>query len=128
MNDAFSAGCEARDIDRIVGERIRRARLLRGMTQDDLAEKLKLSYQQVQKYETGANRVSAGRLFQIASFLGEDVAWFYQGSPVAELPHGGSDRGTIELVKNYEALSPAMKAIVGRLAKELAGGEPEVQP
>ena len=53
----------ASEVDRIVGERIRRRRILTGLTQDQLGEALGVSYQQIQKYETGANRVSAGRLY-----------------------------------------------------------------
>ena len=59
----------ASEVDTIVGERIRRRRILAGLTQDQLGEALGVSYQQIQKYETGANRVSAGRLYLLAERL-----------------------------------------------------------
>ncbi len=69
----------ASEIDQHVGEQIRRRRILLGLTQDQLGEELGISYQQIQKYETGANRVSAGRLFQIAGQLNVSVSDLYSG-------------------------------------------------
>jgi transcriptional regulator with XRE-family HTH domain len=63
-----------RRVDDYVGTRIRLRRTLLGLTQEELAAALSISYQQIKKYETGANRVSAGRLFQIAQRLGIDVS------------------------------------------------------
>lgn len=64
-------------IDRVVGQRIRRRRLELELSQEQLAELLNLTFQQVQKYEKGVNRVSAGRLFEIASAMGVQVSYFY---------------------------------------------------
>lgn len=67
-------------IDKHVGSRIRMRRALLGMTQQRLADSLSLTFQQVQKYEKGTNRVSASRLQQIATLLGVEVGFFYEGS------------------------------------------------
>ena len=61
-------------------------RSLNGLTQEQLADRLNISYQQIQKYETGANRVSAGRLFQIASILESNVAYYFEGFSEEEEP------------------------------------------
>lgn len=94
-----------RTIDDYVGERIRQRRTELGLTQEELGKLLSLSYQQVQKYETGANRVSAGRLYEIARELGIGVAYFFDGyeksGATAPLPHGGHNRAAIELVRNF---------------------------
>ena len=67
-------------IDRIVGQRIRWRRRELKLSQEQLAELLSLTFQQVQKYEKGVNRVSAGRLFEIASVMGVSVNYFYDGA------------------------------------------------
>ena len=68
----------ASEMDRLVGDRIRRRRILMGLTQDQVGEALGISYQQIQKYETGANRVSAGRLYLIAQKLEVSPGWFFE--------------------------------------------------
>lgn len=102
----------ARRVDRHVGERIRERRTLLGLTQEQLAAALNISYQQVQKYETGANRVSAGRLYEIAKELDCNVALFFEGvEPDADLEeqvHGGRNRSTIELVRNFTRIEDAV--------------------
>ena len=64
-------------VDRHVGNRVRMRRLLVGMSQEKLGELLGITFQQVQKYEKGSNRVSASRLYQIARVLGVPVQFFY---------------------------------------------------
>jgi len=95
----------SRRVDDRVGARIRPHRTLLGLTQEQLAASLNISYQQVQKYETGANRVSAGRLFQIAQRLAVDVTYFFEGLDPdlmpKGLPHGGHNRIAIDLVRNF---------------------------
>ena len=84
-------GVRTKPIDQHVGERIRLRRTERGLTQEQLAEALDVSYQQVQKYETGANRISAGRIYQISRKLDVSVGYFFEGldgneeSPAAHL-------------------------------------------
>jgi len=64
-------------MDVFVGGRVRLARVMACMSQETLAEALKLSFQQVQKYEKGANRIGASRLAQIAKALNRPVSWFF---------------------------------------------------
>ena len=66
-------------VARHVGGRIRERRILLGVSQHQLAELIGVSYQQTHKYEMAINRISVGRLFQIAGVLGVQVAWFYEG-------------------------------------------------
>lgn len=72
------------DIDRIVGENIYRQRRRLKLTQERLGELLGLTFQQVQKYEKGVNRVSAGRLYEIASVLEVPVGFFFDGAEDAQ--------------------------------------------
>lgn len=67
-------------IDRIVGQRLRWRRRELRLTQEKLGELLSLTFQQVQKYEKGVNRISAGRLYEISAALGVQVAYFYEGA------------------------------------------------
>lgn len=118
----------ARRIDDQVGEKIRARRVEAGMTQQQLAKILKLSYQQVQKYETGANRVSAGRLFEMADKLGVDVGYFFAdvvpNREAVEAKHGGRNRQAIELVRSFGELNDAaIKAALVGLVRCLAGHE-----
>ena len=71
-------------VDRIVGRNIRIYRLQRGLTQTELADQLELTFQQVQKYEKGTNRVGSGRLLKIATFLGVPVTALFKGSDEME--------------------------------------------
>jgi transcriptional regulator with XRE-family HTH domain len=64
-------------IDRHVGKRIKSRRLIRGLTQEELAAAVYLSFQQVQKYERGANRVSAGRLYELSKALSVPIQYFF---------------------------------------------------
>ena len=66
-------------VDLHVGGRVRMRRKMLGVSQERLAEALGLTFQQVQKYERGANRVSASKLYEIARFLGAPVAYFFEG-------------------------------------------------
>ena len=66
-------------IDRIVGQRLRWRRRELKLTQEQLGEKLGLTFQQVQKYEKGVNRISAGRLFEMSQVLGITITYFYEG-------------------------------------------------
>lgn len=120
-----------RHIDRHVGERIRSRRAELGMTQHDLASLLGISYQQVQKYETGANRVSAGRLYEVARQLGSSVGFFFEGlegeasETVNEMAHGGTNRTTIDLARNFgrldnNSIRGAISTLVRALAEDVA--------
>jgi transcriptional regulator with XRE-family HTH domain len=68
-------------VDRHVGSRVRMRRMLIGMSQERLGEALGLTFQQVQKYEKGANRIGASRLQEIARILNVEIDYFFQGAP-----------------------------------------------
>jgi transcriptional regulator with XRE-family HTH domain len=72
-------------IDKHVGARVRMRRLLVSMSQERLGEALGITFQQIQKYEKGANRIGASRLQQIAKILGVPVEFFFDGAPSGEL-------------------------------------------
>jgi len=72
-------------VDHHVGARTREARLLLNMSQTDLANACGITFQQIQKYENGANRVSASRLWQFAAVLGKQIDWFFDGLPTHKL-------------------------------------------
>ncbi|MGY6662355.1 MAG: helix-turn-helix domain-containing protein [Glycocaulis sp.] len=112
------------DIDRHVGERLRHRRRLLGLTQKELAERVGIRFQQIHKYETGINRISAGRLFEIAEALGAPVEHFYDGlkSEGAGRDLQGdllSRRETMELVSAYYQLGRAPRQRLLELAKTL---------
>ena len=106
-------------IDTYVGSRIRMQRLLIGMTQQKLGDAIGLTFQQVQKYEKGANRVGASRLQQISSALGVAPAFFFEGVPAAAggqpayeanpMPHYVSDflstADGVALIKSFIRIS-----------------------
>lgn len=68
-------------VDRFIGARVRMRRILVGMSQEKLGEALGITFQQIQKYEKGTNRISVSRLHQIASVLGAPISMFYEGAP-----------------------------------------------
>jgi transcriptional regulator with XRE-family HTH domain len=77
------------DVDRHIGARMRERRVMLGLTQQQLAELIGVTYQQAHKYEKGLNRVAGGRLYQIAQALGVEVAHFYEGLGAGPAPPGG---------------------------------------
>ncbi len=77
----ISTGRQLGDMDRHVGQRVKLARALAGVTQEKLGEAVGITFQQVQKYEKGVNRIGAGRLQQIADALGTTVDFFFEGGP-----------------------------------------------
>jgi transcriptional regulator with XRE-family HTH domain len=79
-------------IDRHVGSRVRMRRVLLGMSQEKLGEALNLTFQQVQKYEKGTNRIGASRLQQIARTLDVPPAFFFEGAPAFEVMAPGDER------------------------------------
>src|SRR3954453_21364553 len=88
---ARSTGGRSRalDVDHYVSLRIRQRRIMLGLTQQQVAELIGITYQQAHKYETGINRISAGRLFAIAQVLGVKPGYFFEGLGTgrpAELP------------------------------------------
>lgn len=82
-------GKQPNPIDSQVGSRLRLRRMLVGMSQEKLGEMLGLTFQQVQKYEKGVNRIGAGRLFQMAHILGVPIGYFYEGVDALPNEEGG---------------------------------------
>src|SRR6266536_4662305 len=90
LHGARRAGQESRmpkkapnPIDKHVGSRVRMRRMMLGMSQEKLGDALALTFQQVQKYEKGANRIGASRLQQISNILQVPVSFFFEGAPQA---------------------------------------------
>ncbi len=95
-------------IDVHVGSRIRLRRMLVGMSQEKLGDMLGLTFQQVQKYEKGANRVGASRLYQISRILGVSVQFFFDDMPAAdgqdEVSEGSTPPYVMDFVSSSEGL------------------------
>ncbi|KIC22497.1 helix-turn-helix domain-containing protein [Leisingera sp. ANG-Vp] len=114
-------------VDVHVGKRIRSRRWLVGKTQQDLASKVGVKFQQVQKYETGANRVSASRLWEIAAALDVDVTFFFEGlnaaKDVSAEGHPSADileaKEAVELIRAFHSIPEAQRTQLSGLAKAL---------
>ncbi len=111
------------EIDQNVGQRIRERRIVLGLSQTVLADGLGISFQQLQKYETGFNRIGAGRLYGCAELLGVRPEHFFEGLE-------GSDSGTPDETRSDEALKlarahysiddPAQRQNVRKLVQAIA--------
>jgi transcriptional regulator with XRE-family HTH domain len=80
-------------VDKYVGSRVRMRRIMLGMSQEKLGEALGLTFQQVQKYEKGTNRVGASRIQQIAEILQVPVSFLFEGGPSGAASAGGFNEG-----------------------------------
>lgn len=113
-------------VDAHVGKRIRHRRWMVGMTQQQLADRVGIKFQQIQKYETGMNRVSASRLWDVAEALGVTISFFFEGIDDArETPHGVegdmlADKEALELVRSYYAIPEAQRRRLFDLARVLS--------
>ncbi|MBX3478612.1 MAG: helix-turn-helix transcriptional regulator [Brevundimonas sp.] len=123
----------ATDIDLHLGRRLRRRRRLLGLTQQQLAMQVGIRFQQIQKYECGANRISAARLWQLAEALETPVNYFYDGLAEAmerQETNGAngemfSRKETLDLIQAYYQLGERPRRRLLDLAKSLhAEGEP----
>ena len=113
--------------DTFTGQRIREARVAAGLSQDELGKALGVSFQQIQKYEKGINRLSSGRLMQIAKATKKDPLFFLSGSGVAT---GREDdpamskflttRDGQRIANNFFKLAPAMRSTLVDLVSHLA--------
>ena len=88
----------ADDIDAYIGSRVRLRRMTLSISQEQLGEALGLTFQQIQKYEKGQNRIGAGRLYRIAQILSVPVEFFYEGLPVI----GRSEMDSVAAARNAE--------------------------
>jgi transcriptional regulator with XRE-family HTH domain len=118
-------------LDIEVGRKVRALRLERSMSQEKLGEALGLTFQQVQKYEKGANRISAGRLQRIADILGVPTAVFFADASSSEHPSTNglyeiADTGAaLRLLRAYARIpSSSVKRALTTLAEELAAEAP----
>jgi transcriptional regulator with XRE-family HTH domain len=125
-------------IDRHVGSRVRMRRIMLAMSQEKLGAALGLTFQQVQKYERGANRIGASRLQQISHILRVPVAFFFEGAPNASAPHGSngsalstaqiddfvSDSDGLRLVTGFMRIdNAALRRRIVMLVQEIAGDD-----
>lgn len=119
-------------VDRHVGRRVCEKRISLGYNQSDLGRALGLTFQQIQKYEKGANRISASKLWDIARFFKVDIGYFFQGLSagepgVAEGEGAGyehdfpSTRYTIEISRLAPQLSTRQQKLALELIREMAG-------
>ena len=111
-------------IDDHVGGRIRERRIMLGLTQQQLAEMIGVTFQQAHKYERGINRVSAGRLFEIARALSAPITYFFEGigeeGPRPILPH---QRTLLEITRNIAEIgNEKHREAISQLARALASG------
>ncbi len=114
----------ATQIDKHVGRRIRERRMVLGLSQQQLASIIGVTYQQAHKYERGLNRISAGRLFTVAKALAGEPGWFFenrseQGATEEMAP---SQRLNLELMRNFalikdEKQQDALSAMARLLAR-----------
>jgi transcriptional regulator with XRE-family HTH domain len=99
---------QANPVDAHVGHRVRLRRMLMSMSQERLGDLLGLTFQQVQKYEKGINRIGAGRLFEVAGILGVPVAYFYENVehpiPAGGFAESGEPPPVMEFLSSGEGL------------------------
>ncbi|MBK5935177.1 transcriptional regulator with XRE-family HTH domain [Rhodovulum imhoffii] len=114
-------------VDVHVGKRIRHRRWMVGMTQQQLAERVGIKFQQIQKYETGMNRVSASRMWDIADALEVPVSFFFEGvgqsqpQSVGDMPEDIlADKEALELVRSYYAIPENQRRRLFELARVLS--------
>lgn len=116
--------------DRHVAARLRRRRLMLGLTQQEMAELIGVTFQQAHKYETGMNRISAGRLYQLAEALGVGVSYFFEGLDDAQAEAlRYQERLMLDLGRNFIRLSdPSLQAALCHMAKVLAQSDQSAEP
>jgi len=125
-------GQRANAADRHVGARIRERRVMMGLSQQQLAKMIGVTYQQAHKYERGLNRISAGRLFEIGQVLNVQVSWFFEGLTADSDAQEATPRQRmcLELARNFalidnekhqEALSQMARALAAQSQAEREG-------
>ena len=114
-------------VDVHVGKKVRQRRWLTGMTQQQLAEQVGIKFQQIQKYETGANRVSASRLWDIADALDVPVSFFFEGLEAEEGDLASKvpadlmgDKEALDLIRSYYAIPENQRRRLFELARVLS--------
>ena len=113
-------------VDAHVGGRVKLRRILVGLSQSQLGEAIGLSFQQVQKYERGGNRISASMLYRIAQVLDVPVSFFFddmadgQRLPVAQPDDIMTRSESVELIRDYYGLPEGVRRQLGHLIKAMA--------
>jgi transcriptional regulator with XRE-family HTH domain len=109
--------------DDFVGRRIRERRVMLGLTQQQLAELIGVTYQQAHKYERGINRVSAGRLYEIVRALNAPITYFYEGlGETAPHPVAPHQRMQLDIARNFaEIKNEKHQEAISQIARVLAG-------
>ena len=117
-------------IDRYIGAKIQELRLAHGMSRQELGERIEVTHQQLQKYEMGVNRVSAGRLALIAKYLDTSVSTFYEGldaqlnAITSDINVNQNQRMCIEVSRNFMRIkNPEHKDAINALVRILAKSE-----
>ena len=118
-------GYSTADIDVLIGERVRSRRLQAKVSQTVLGEALGVTFQQIQKYETGANRVSASRLWDIARALDVPISFFFEGLADGRADAGVDDdilanKEALQLIRAYYAMPEAQRRQIFELARVLS--------
>ncbi len=101
MDDNYKADRGPNPVDLHVGARVRMRRKFLGMSQEGLAETIDLTFQQVQKYERGSNRISASKLYEISKALKAPVAYFFDGYGESESVEGFSESESEQFVHGF---------------------------
>jgi len=112
----------ANDTDRHVGSRIRERRIMLGLSQQQMADLIGVTYQQAHKYERGINRISAGRLFEVSQVLGVAVGYFFEGLETNRVPDlTQRQRMCLELARNFSSIgNEKHQEALSQLARALA--------
>ena len=115
----------AQDVDRHVGARMCQRRIMLGLTQNQLADLIGVTYQQAHKYEKGINRIAGGRLYQTAQALGVEVGYFYEGmaDQGTKVPSTPQQRLLLELARSFLGLGRKQQEALCSLARALATSE-----
>ena len=105
------------DMDRIVGLRLREARVVMGLSCAGLGEKIDITGQQLYKYEIASNRVSAGRLYYLAQHLNKPLSYFFD----SDIDYDAGDRLSLELLRNFNSIEDErLRASVNKLVLTMA--------
>lgn len=112
----------ANDTDRHVGTRIRERRIMLGLSQQQMADLIGVTYQQAHKYERGINRISAGRLYEISQVLGVPVGYFFEGLENQRVPDlTARQRMCLELARNFSSIhNEKHQEALSQMARALA--------
>ncbi len=112
-----------RPVDVHVGGRVRAGRTLIGMSHEDLGKHVGLTFQQIQKYEKGMNRIAASRLWRFSLILGRPISWFFEG--IGERKRKVDDlmakRETLQLVRYFSACDPDVQKHLAAMINAVAG-------